>query len=67
MAADRVVHAEIARRFSISRQTVINWRARYESGGVAALFDEERSGRPRTLDRGQLITVTLTPPPASMQ
>ena len=47
-----------------SRQTVINWRARYESGGVAGLFDEERSGRPRTLDRDKLITVTLTPPPA---
>ena len=39
---------EIARRFSLSPQTVINWRARYESGGVAGLFDEDRSGRPRT-------------------
>jgi hypothetical protein len=29
------------------------------------LFDEERSGRPRTLDRDELITVTLTPPPAN--
>jgi transposase len=63
-AADGVAHAETARRFAISRQTVINWRARYESGGVAGLFDEERSGRPRTLDRDKLITVTLTPPPA---
>jgi transposase len=62
LAADGVAHAETARRFSISRQTVFNWRARYESGGVAPLFEEERSGRPRTLDRGQLITVTLTPP-----
>jgi transposase len=64
LAADGVAHAEIARRFSISRQTVINWRARYESGGVAGLFDEDRSGRPRRLDRDELITVTLTPPPA---
>lgn len=30
-AADGVAHTEIARRFSISRQTVINGRARYES------------------------------------
>jgi transposase len=63
LAGDGVAHAEIARRFSISRQTVINWRARYESGGVAGLFDEDRSGRPRTLDRDRLITVTLAPPP----
>jgi transposase len=61
--ADGVAHVEIARRFSISRQTVINWRARYESGGVQGLFDEDRSGRPRTLDRDQLISVTLAPPP----
>ena len=63
LAADGVAHAEIARRFSISRQTVINWRARYESGGVEGLFDEDRPGRPRTLDREQLISVTLAPPP----
>ena len=63
LAADGVAHAEIARRFSISRQTVINWRARYEESGVGGLFDEDRSGRPRTLDRDRLISVTLTPPP----
>ncbi|WP_245820009.1 helix-turn-helix domain-containing protein, partial [Rhodococcoides yunnanense] len=43
---------------------MINWRARYEQFGVDGLFDEERSGRPRTLDRDYLISVTLTPPPA---
>lgn len=63
LAADGVAHAEIARRFSISRQTVINWRARHEADGVAGLFDEDRSGRPRTLDREKLIAVTLAPPP----
>lgn len=63
LIADGVAHVEIARRFSISRQTVINWRSRYESGGVTGLFDEDRSGRPRTLDREQLISVTLAPPP----
>jgi transposase len=63
LIADGVAHVEIARRFSISRQTVINWRARYESGGVAGLFDEHRSGRPRTLARDKLISVTLAPPP----
>jgi transposase len=61
LAGDGVAHAEIARRLSVSRQTAINWRARYEAHGVAVLFDEERSGRPRTLDRDRLIAVTLAP------
>ncbi len=64
LAADGVAHAEIARRCAISRQTVINWRARYEDRGAAGLSDEDRSGRPRTLDRDALISATLTPPPA---
>ncbi|UOG20904.1 IS630 family transposase [Gordonia amicalis] len=63
LAADGVAHAEIARRLSISRQTVINWRARYEASGVNGLFDKDRSGRPRTLDRNKVIAVTLKPPP----
>ena len=54
LIADGVAHVEIARRFSISRQTVINWRVRFESAGAAGLFDEDRSGRPRTLDRDKL-------------
>jgi transposase len=48
LAADCVAHAEIARWFSISRQTVINWRARYVAADIPGLFDEDRSGRPRT-------------------
>ncbi|WP_405179462.1 IS630 family transposase [Nocardia sp. NBC_01377] len=63
LAADGVAHAEIARRFDISRQTVINWRSRYQTHGIDGLHDEHRSGRPRTLDRDKLITTTLTPPP----
>ncbi|MCX2734465.1 IS630 family transposase [Saccharopolyspora sp. NFXS83] len=63
LAADGVAHSEIARRFAISRQTVVSWRARYEEHGIDGLHDEDRSGRPRTLDRDKLITATLTPPP----
>lgn len=62
LAADGVAHAAIARRFSISRQTVINWRSRYECGGIDGLFDEDRSGRPRVLDRDEAITATLASP-----
>lgn len=63
LVADGVAHTEIGRRFSISRQTVINWRTRYETLGIAGLHDEHRSGRPRVLDRDKLITTTLMPPP----
>lgn len=60
MTADGVVRA----RFLISRQTVIDLRARYEQFEIDGFFDQERSDRPRTLDRQNSISVTLTPPPA---
>jgi transposase len=58
-----VAHTEIARRFGISRQTVITWRGRYEREGVDGLFDHNRSGRPRVLDRDKVLATTLAPPP----
>jgi transposase len=58
-----VSHTEIAGRLDVSRQTVVTWRQRYESRGLAGLDDEPRSGRPRTIDHDRIITATLTPPP----
>src|ERR1700712_6112421 len=63
LAADGVSHTESAERLGVSRQTVITWRQRYESRGLAGLEDEPRSGRPRTIDHDRIITATLTPPP----
>jgi len=63
LAADGVSHSEIAGRLGVSRQTVISWRQRYESRGLAGLEDEPRSGRPRSIDHDRIITATLTPPP----
>ena len=36
-AAQGVPNAEIARRVGVSRPTVIQWRNRYEAGGIAVL------------------------------
>lgn len=54
-----VAHAEIARRFEVSRQTVINRRSRYLGQRTDGLHDEHQSERPRTLDRDNLIITTF--------
>lgn len=46
LAAEGLPNAEIGRRVGMTRQTVIAWRTRYEAGGIAALADLPRSGRP---------------------
>ena len=66
LAADGVSNTEIADRVGVSRPTVIGWRDRYASSGVRGLEDERRSGRPRTVDRAQILAATLGPPPAEL-
>jgi transposase len=46
LAAKGLPNAEIGRQVGMTRQTVIAWRARYEAGGIAALADLPRPGRP---------------------
>ena len=66
LAAEGVSNTEIAERVGVSRPTVISWRDRYATSGVRGLDDEQRSGRPRTVDRARILTATLTPPPARL-
>ena len=67
LAADGMPNAEIARTVGVSRPTVIGWRDRYERGGIAALDDEQRSGRPQQIDEIEVVVATLAnggrPPP----
>jgi transposase len=63
LAAQGVSNTAIAERVGVSRPTVISWRDRYEARGITGLRDEDRSGRPRTVDRARVIAVTLAPPP----
>ncbi len=53
----------VARRLGVSRPTVIAWRERYRAGGIEALTDAPRSGRPKTVDEAEIIARTLEPPP----
>jgi transposase len=59
LAADGVPNAQIARIVGVSRPTVISWRDRYQLGGIKALEDEPRSGRPPRIDEVDVVVATL--------
>jgi transposase len=67
LAAEGLPNAEIARRVGVSRVTVVDWRARYDAGGIGALADLPRSGRPPEIDEIDVVVATLAeegrPPP----
>ncbi len=54
LAAEGLANTEIAERLGVSRPTVILWRQRYEGGGIDALEDRPRPGRPREIDEEML-------------
>jgi len=66
LAAEGLSNTEIGRRVGTTRQTVIAWRARYEAGGIDALADLPRSGRPPVIDETAVVVTTLNPPPAEL-
>jgi transposase len=69
LAAEGLPNAEIARRTGTSRPTVVDWRGRYEDGGIAALTDLPRSGRPPEIDEVDVVVATLAEegrPPARL-
>ena len=69
LAADGRPNAEIARVTGVSRPTVIAWRDRYAAGGIAALEDAPRSGRPAEVDEVEVVVATLSDdgvPPARL-
>ncbi len=50
LAVEGMAHTEIAERCGTSVPTVRHRRSRYRAGGVRALEDRARSGRPRTVN-----------------
>ena len=63
LASEGVSNTAIAEAVGVTRTTVVGWRNRYQAKGVAGLADAARSGKPRSIDRAQVIAATLTPPP----
>jgi transposase len=69
MSAEGLTNTEIARRTGATRPTVINWRKRYTTGGINALGDLPRSGRPAVVDELEVVATTLADggrPPAHL-
>ena len=63
LAGEGVSNTEIAGQVGVSRPTVALWRDRYATGGLAALDDQPRSGRPCRVDEADIVVRTLEPPP----
>lgn len=67
LSADGLAKQEVAATVGVSRPVVDKWRRRYADQGMAGLFDEDRPGRPVTVDQSKIITATLKPPPKSLR
>ncbi len=66
LAAQGLPNAEIGRLVGVSLPTVRGWRARYVAGGLAALHDRSRSGRPPEYDEAEILVTTLAAPPTAL-
>lgn len=69
MSAEGLSNTEIARRTGATRPTVLNWRNRYAAGGISALGDLPRPGRPAVVDELEVVATTLADggrPPAHL-
>ena len=69
LAADGMPNARIEGTAVASRPTVTGWRDRYAAGGIGALKDEPRSGRPALIDEVDVVVATLADdgrPPARL-
>ncbi len=66
MAAEGHANVDVAAQVGVSLPTVRLWRTRYARGGLGALSDAERSGRPKTVDDRKIVEATLRPPPKKL-
>ncbi|MDN5749136.1 MAG: helix-turn-helix domain-containing protein, partial [Pseudonocardia sp.] len=67
LAANAAVARTVAAEVGCSKQTVITWRERFRTEGVAGLKDAPRSGRPVSVDPVAVIERTLQAPPPRLR
>ena len=66
LAVEGQIKAEVGRLVGVSVATVRSWRQRHLTGGLDALADLLRSGRPLVHNQEHFIAVTLEPLPAQL-
>ena len=69
LAAEGVSNRQIAGRVGCRPQIVKRWRDRYQDGGIKALADRARSGRPPLLnakDKQRIVTKVCSTPPRGL-
>ena len=66
LAAEPHSNTAIGELVGVSRPTVLLWRTRFAAGGVDALGDLGRAGRPRVVSHNEVVVATLTKPPARL-
>src|SRR3954467_11650432 len=59
LAAEGLPNTEIGRGGGGGREEGVAWRARYAAGGIDALADLPRSGRPPVIDEAAVVVSTL--------
>lgn len=59
LAADGAFNKAVSQRLNVSGPTVRKWRKRFLEGGVQGLYDELRSGRPRTYSDDQVAALVM--------
>ena len=68
LAGDGWSNSDIAEKLGLSRPTVGLWRKRYLDQGLVGLYDEQRSGGPRSIEDDQiaeLVSKTLETKPTN--
>ncbi len=72
LCAEGSSNARVAEEVGVSRQTVGKWRERFRLQGLMGLYEEQRPGKPRTIEDEQIMlllqkTLETQPPDGSSQ